>query len=412
MKIKFKENVFHEAVNGIPMLLNVGNGLIVGLDNEGNDFIKKIMNTDIEFDYSQLSQNLKELVTHLEHNNFLEPSTEKSNNGEIAFAYLHITNRCNLNCVGCYSINDKRNVEKDIDIEYIKKTIDYLSEENVDTVIISGGETLIRTDIGEICRYLKKKKINNVVIITNGTIVNNNILNDIKGLVDTISVSIDTYKENSEGFIRDKGIHNKIIKNIKKMKEYGFNISLLPTLHKYNYKDLQKFVELSKELETSISFSILTTTNEEPYSSLIFENEDLKGLAKELYYANVPFYNAPVHQSLQATDGCGVGSDMISIGSDGNIYPCHMLMEPSMKLGNITDKNLIEAKQNINNEFFINYTVNDLEDCKNCEVKFLCGGGCRARAFMHTNDIKGKDPYCQMYYSFYMELTNEIKENI
>ncbi|QDW97690.1 radical SAM protein [Staphylococcus agnetis] len=216
MKIKFKENVFHEAVNGIPMLLNVGNGLIVGLDNEGNDFIKKIMNTDIEFDYSQLSQNLKELVTHLEHNNFLEPSTEKSNNGEIAFAYLHITNRCNLNCVGCYSINDKRNVEKDIDIEYIKKTIDYLSEANVDTVIISGGETLIRTDIGEICRYLKKKKINNVVIITNGTIVNNNILNDIKGLVDTISVSIDTYKENSEGFIRDKGIHNKIIKNIKK----------------------------------------------------------------------------------------------------------------------------------------------------------------------------------------------------
>lgn len=29
---------------------------------------------------------------------------------------------------------------------------------------------------------------------------------------------------------------------------------------------------------------------------------------------------------------------------------------------------------------------------------------------MHTKDIKGKDPYCQMYYSFYMELTNEVKK--
>lgn len=412
MRLKLNEKVYYEAVNGIPMLLNVSNGLIVGLDNEGNEFIKKVLNKDLEFDYSQLSYNLKELVTHLTNNNFIEGNFINSKKEEIAFAYLHITNRCNLNCVGCYSMNDKRNVESDLDIEHIKKSIDYLSEVNIDTVIISGGETLIRTDIGEICRYLKAKKINNVVVITNGTIVNTSILQDIKGLVDNISVSIDTYDENTEGFIRDKGIHNRIIKNIKKMKEYDFNISLLPTLHKHNYKDLQKFVDLSKKLNISISFSILTTTDEEPYSPLIFNNEDLKGLAKELYYANVPFYNAPVHQSLQATEGCGVGNDMISIGSDGSIYPCHMLMETSMKLGNIKDKNLIEAKKDINNEFFINYTVNDLEGCKNCEVKFLCGGGCRARAYMHTNDIKGKDPYCQMYYSFYMDLTNEIKKNI
>ncbi|MCD5142513.1 MULTISPECIES: radical SAM/SPASM domain-containing protein [Mammaliicoccus] len=412
MRLKLNEKVYYEAVNGIPMLLNVSNGLIVGLDNEGNEFIKKVLNKDLEFDYSQLSYNLKELVTHLTNNNFIEGNFINSKKEEIAFAYLHITNRCNLNCVGCYSMNDKRNVESDLDIEHIKKSIDYLSEVNIDTVIISGGETLIRTDIGEICRYLKAKKINNVVVITNGTIVNTSILQDIKGLVDNISVSIDTYDENTEGFIRDKGIHNRIIKNIKKMKEYDFNISLLPTLHKHNYKDLQKFVDLSKKLNISISFSILTTTDEEPYSPLIFNNEDLKGLAKELYYANVPFYNAPVHQSLQATEGCGVGNDMISIGSDGSIYPCHMLMETSMKLGNIKDKNLIEAKKDINNEFFINYTVNDLEGCKNCEVKFLCGGGCRARAYMHTNDIKGKDPYCQMYYSFYMDLTNEIKKSI
>ncbi|WP_248559342.1 radical SAM/SPASM domain-containing protein [Mammaliicoccus sciuri] len=412
MRVKLNEKVYYEAVNGIPMLLNVSNGLIVGLDNEGNEFIKKVLNKDLEFDYSQLSYNLKELVTHLTNNNFIEGNFINSKKEEIAFAYLHITNRCNLNCVGCYSMNDKRNVESDLDIEHIKKSIDYLSEVNIDTVIISGGETLIRTDIGEICRYLKAKKINNVVVITNGTIVNTSILQDIKGLVDNISVSIDTYDENTEGFIRDKGIHNRIIKNIKKMKEYDFNISLLPTLHKHNYKDLQKFVDLSKKLNISISFSILTTTDEEPYSPLIFNNEDLKGLAKELYYANVPFYNAPVHQSLQATEGCGVGNDMISIGSDGSIYPCHMLMETSMKLGNIKDKNLIEAKKDINNEFFINYTVNDLEGCKNCEVKFLCGGGCRARAYMHTNDIKGKDPYCQMYYSFYMDLTNEIKKSI
>ncbi|WP_404803399.1 radical SAM protein [Mammaliicoccus sciuri] len=345
MRVKLNEKVYYEAVNGIPMLLNVSNGLIVGLDNEGNEFIKKVLNKDLEFDYSQLSYNLKELVTHLTNNNFIEGNFINSKKEEIAFAYLHITNRCNLNCVGCYSMNDKRNVESDLDIEHIKKSIDYLSEVNIDTVIISGGETLIRTDIGEICRYLKAKKINNVVVITNGTIVNTSILQDIKGLVDNISVSIDTYDENTEGFIRDKGIHNRIIKNIKKMKEYDFNISLLPTLHKHNYKDLQKFVDLSKKLNISISFSILTTTDEEPYSPLIFNNEDLKGLAKELYYANVPFYNAPVHQSLQATEGCGVGNDMISIGSDGSIYPCHMLMETSMKLGNIKDKNLIEAKK-------------------------------------------------------------------
>ncbi|WP_353436851.1 hypothetical protein [Staphylococcus coagulans] len=44
--------------------------------------------------------------------------------------------------------------------------------------------------------------------------------------------------------------------------------------------------------------------------------------------------------------------------------------------------------------------VDDLKGCKNCNVRYLCGGGCRARAYLHTCEKDGKDPYCGFYYKF------------
>lgn len=47
--------------------------------------------------------------------------------------------------------------------------------------------------------------------------------------------------------------------------------------------------------------------------------------------------------------------------------------------------------------------VKDIVECSECEFKFLCGGGCRARAYLVTGYIQSSDPFCSMYKKFYAD---------
>lgn len=41
--------------------------------------------------------------------------------------------------------------------------------------------------------------------------------------------------------------------------------------------------------------------------------------------------------------------------------------------------------------------VEMLSKCKNCEIKYYCGGGCRAIAFNETGDLYGQERNCDNY---------------
>ena len=45
--------------------------------------------------------------------------------------------------------------------------------------------------------------------------------------------------------------------------------------------------------------------------------------------------------------------------------------------------------------------VGDLAACADCDIRYLCGGGCRARAHFATGDVEARDPYCALMRTFY-----------
>lgn len=354
MTIKLNKNVKLQTVHEIPMLFNLNNSLIIGLDNEGYSFIEGMPYEKDKL--NGLSDNINFLLTYMEGNGFLD-DYEYENENSIGSAYLHVTNRCNLNCVGCYSMNDSRNIAKDKRLDFIKKEIDELVKLNVKTIVISGGETLIRKDIVDICKYIKDKEVKELILITNGTIVNNHVLKNLNKYVDEISVSIDTFDNKTKGYIRDDGIHDRIIKNINKFIDNGFKVNILPTIHQKNVKDMYKFKELADKLDVSISFSMITTDNTEQYSSLIFDKEGLIELSNGLSELNGTTCDVNAYKNLEANSSCGVGDGVISISSEGDIYPCHMLMLEELCLGNLRDISLAEAIESSQNSFFKNYIV-------------------------------------------------------
>ena len=67
--------------------------------------------------------------------------------------------------------------------------------------------------------------------------------------------------------------------------------------------------------------------------------------------------------------------------------------------GNIRETNLTKIYTNSSIlRMFKELTVEDIEVCNKCDLKYLCAGGCRATAYKLYNDIKAyNERFCKMY---------------
>lgn len=86
-------------------------------------------------------------------------------------------------------------------------------------------------------------------------------------------------------------------------------------------------------------------------------------------------------------DNCGYGG--ITISSTGDIYCCNRIHELK-SYANIRNNNFSEIMEMSNRVVNLS-NINNLEPCNKCELKYICGGGCRIVNFNELISIKKKD---------------------
>lgn len=400
----------HLKVKGIDMIFNFDNGVVAGIDSKGVIFLDGIKNGN-EFQKEKLSEAEKLFVQFLLENEFIsyKPFQKKE---KVMTAYIHLTNQCNLHCVGCYSFDDKRNRAEDMGYEEICVAIKKLADIGIENLVFSGGEPLLRKDITEIVRYAKIEcQLRNIVLITNGTIYNKEKLANISKYVDTVSVSVDSYAEDCPAFIRDEGIFNRIVRTIEFLKESGSKVNILPTVHHLNANKLSEYVKLANQLGVTMSFSILTACFEGEMKQYLPRSKDIQTISDFMLHTDIFIEDTSIGgEVLQAENYCGAGKTMISIGTQGNVYPCHMLMYEEFCIGNIREETITTMREKEKKaKIFSSLEVDNLTGgCKECQFKYFCGGGCRARAYLKHKDLLAKDPYCNLFYNYYNETTKNI----
>ena len=82
----------------------------------------------------------------------------------------------------------------------------------------------------------------------------------------------------------------------------------------------------------------------------------------------------------------------MSVAADGSVYPCHMLHYVPFLLGNAFEDSTDTLRDSLAR--FALPAVDELDGCKDCNKRYLCGGGCRARAYMEYGRADCRDPYC------------------
>jgi len=365
----------------------------------------------------------------------------------------NFTYKCNLRCKHCYE--DARGKRSELSTEEAKQTLDVLSKIagiGLPTLSFSGGEPLMRKDFFEVAAYAKKR-INYLSLATNGTLITKETAETIKEVgIDYVEISLDgATKETHECFRGVQGCFEKTLQGIRNCVEAGIDTCIAATIHKENLMELEKLIQLAKELNTRfIHFNYIPTGRAKAFVHLDLTPRErlyvLETLGKELmslyiqakeeeikfgktdikvdrFFSTCPQFASVVkrlsNERLVVTahyaakrgveavakflGGCGAGRLYCCIEPDGNIKPC--VFFPTNKetvLGNILQDDFEEIWDNHpllwklrSKEELESYEINgQIIGCGICPDKYICGG-CRARAYSYFNgNVNAPDIGC------------------
>src|SRR4030042_3395527 len=175
---------------------------------------------------------------------------EQSPHYQLSSLYLYLVDQCNLSCRHCWISPGFSQDQKDgISIEYLKRTISEAKGLGLQSVKLTGGEPLLYRDISALLEFLAAEKIN-ILIETNGTLLNNNILEKLKSCeIELISVSLDAVTPEVHDKIRgEKGSLDRTIAGLRMLSEYGFKFQIIMTLHRKNFMEIPGLISLCKDL--------------------------------------------------------------------------------------------------------------------------------------------------------------------
>ncbi|MCH3948806.1 MAG: radical SAM protein [Olsenella sp.] len=394
------------------MLGNYRTGAVIGLTDAGANICKRMFDVDVPI--SEVTKVDEALAIALQSGCFCRTYNSSSDH-KLCSAYLHVTQRCNFHCLGCYSYDKKRNNCQDASFESICHAISELAKGGISALVISGGEPFLRSDLLEITKFARQKcNINSIVILSNGVGISEASLQGFAPYVNAISVSIDAPDKNTMSWIRIDQLFDQQMGAISAIKEAGIPAHIIPTIYSKNcdIEHLNQYVDLSKQIGASISFSLLTCQDDNAASKYVPTSEQLKQMGIDLLNLNqqndVKVLDMPAgNGGLTIRHSCGAGSKIISVGADGTVYPCHMLHNKEYAMGNLFIEGLEEIMRSPIAKAFLEVDAEGIAGCRSCAYLPFCGGGCQAR-ILYNRHSNMKDPYCSFMMSFYLEYEKRI----
>lgn len=346
-------------------------------------------------------------------------------NGEVTKEYLegykmlniYITNACNLKCKHCFMLSGKK-LENELTLEDWMKVLTSFKENGGEFVTFSGGEPLMFKNFPQIISHAHDLGLKSTVL-SNGLLWSDKLIHELAPFIDEIQFSLDGVDEETNSVVRGSGHFEKVVDTIVKFANVGVKTSVATTFTYDNlnestqtrYKNLvdlikektsgkDVFFKLSKKLLPGRNVHFTAEENEK-YSAIIKDIE--KHVDENADYENF----LAGHTANLVAINCGLGG--ISVSSDGNVYFCNRINEME-SFGNVTEKSMSFFMEK-GKEIHLATSVENVIPCKDCELRYICDGGCRIDDFDFAGKIQSSVlPYHQI--SCNDEKKNKLKRRM
>lgn len=365
---------------------------------------------------SERSAMIEKALASKRNNLCKQPSKDLSR--ECSRLILCITQFCNLACKYCYADagtygDTCRTV---MSPKTAKNAIDKMISifpDGIKLIQFFGGEPLLNYEIIEdVCSYCdslykmgKIPKVPQFVIATNGTIMNDSIIDLFNKYNINVTISLDGPKDvndkqrvyqNSTNSVYDKAMST--IDMLNEKRKFGLTVEV--TMTKF-FVDLSKSDQLrfldflnSKKID-SIHIVPVVVPDE---SELNIDNEEklkntvdtITDYSLETLISNNPLYVSKaadlvsiILSKQQKRNFCTAGITNFAIDTQGDIYGCFMLINPEkrMCMGNVNDPTIDMARFNEISQKFRDVTYLSCEECTDCYLRGFCSN-CVAASFI------------------------------
>ena len=301
-------------------------------------------------------------------------------------------NVCNFKCTYCYSAEGRSG--KTVDSDKLKSAICYFLDSNrapgerLTISILGGGEPLLSWDLVknslDLAYSLAEKRGQKlpVSIVTNGSILTDEIVDYLRSHEISLSVSFDILPEIQN---LQRGHYETVVENINRFTNAGIDLAFNTVITRENVwrmdEMLLAIVQNTPKVR-KVSFKSLISNN-------YFD------MAKELgIWLTSPYFN----NALCLSDRFCPGKFVVT--SDGDISICHCVGSRKDRLyndfifGHITgDGNVTIDEEKLDK--ILSHDHNRNERCKDCIAHWHCAGGCYADNSTIGDNEESQNAYCE-----------------
>ncbi len=362
----------------------------------------------------------------------------KAHNPFLTGIHWCVTGRCNLNCRHCY-MESPSGRYNELPFDNMAKLIEQFDRANVLRVSLTGGEPFLRKDIMDIIRLLAKKKLWLSHICTNGLLITQDHLKEIKRIGFSPSFQISFDGIDAHDYMRGvEGIESEVIEGIRRVHAAGFSVIVATSIDQMNIGRLDDTYELIKGLgvrawriarphklgnwrgtTTGLSLDEMAKACAPLLGHWIRDN-------KPFYIELAGFYRGgqasksgmsscdPLYESRNPDEeerpeytpdsyDCVSCRERPNLLPDGTLVPCPGYVDSVMqsRMPNLLHEDLSTVWTKSFLREIADLKKKDLltnSECISCEMFKVCGAGCRASALMETGDLMAKDPVaCEMW---------------
>ena len=216
-------------------------------------------------------------------------------------------------------------------------------------VIFTGGEPLSRADIIDFICGLRDADPEHQVqrcLNTNGHLVTPDVARKLIGVADEVRVSLDALP-NCNDRLRGEGNFNAAMRAIKYFRTAGFEPRVLVTVTAVSLPYLEDFLCFLIERDvTNIKLNDFRPIGRgKNHKEWAIRNEEVRAIVCRVWkrlFAHFP--ELPEMPEPTCQTNCGVGQ-FLNILPNGDVFPCHVLVDREFRCGNVRDRDLIDICQ-------------------------------------------------------------------
>lgn len=296
--------------------------------------------------------------------------------------YLHLTWRCQLRCNHCYARADSEGRHQpDVPISDLERLLREARQAGFRQVVLTGGEPLLHRKrpglLDALTRARGRVSPMRLILRSNLALpLDTETLQQIAQAVDRIVVSLDG-DETSHDARRGPGSYAAVVRNLEAYRHStarlpgAAELSLAATMQSADQagppgmavRDLARRLGIERiRFRPILPLGRAAEWDRPPSPQDLGDHEDPIDL---------------IEAGFQPVAGCGLGQNLY-VEPSGEAFPCYAYRGPERYLGNVLATGLEAVIAGTAFSVLMGCAVDADPKCARCDLRYLCGGGCRA----------------------------------